>query len=251
MKKGLLLIVLIAIALVAGCTLFQPNPPLNVSIFAKYAHPARQLGGFPVSLNVTGGTGKYTVDWGDGTVGDSLSHLYTAPIKANYTITVTSGGSVKSFDITIPNKPPVIAPPKIEQAWQWQYLAWQDRATIDFNYQEQVVDCPKRTVYSWGVWDPDNDSVTLVIHVYTDGVEDTLFTLQDKPVNGPVPVGKYEWWPGWAENEVPGYPIYIHAQSQGEALLKAVIEVTATDEWGATSHATFKYDVKRFRCQSE
>lgn len=250
-KAALVTVVLVAIlAAIAGCTLFQASTPLHVITIIKYTHPVSEVGGFPVALEITGGTGRYTVNWGDGTVNSQLTHLYTAPIKSTYTVTITSGNYVKEITVSVINHPPVINAPTVEQAWQWEYLAWLDRAVIDFTPHEQVVDCPRRTVYHYGVSDPDGDKVLLTIHVQTNGTENTIFTLQDELVSGPTPVGKYEWWPGWTGKEVPGYPIYIHSEGiQPQGLLSATITVTATDEWGATAQKEFQYVVKRYRCQ--
>ena len=237
-KLWLAALVMILIA-AAGCTMQSSlQSPLTVVVATKYSHPIAKLGGFPVSLRVDGGTGKYTIDWGDGIVDDSLSHLYTPPIKSEYTIIVKSGDAVKSVKVSIVNEPPVVNPPLIAPF----PIEQRGKTVLDFRYREHG--CHNGApLTATGIWDPDDDNVTLVVHVYTNGVEDTLFDANRNPVNGPVSIGVYVWFPDWTK-PTPPYPFSI----QSFKTAKAVIDVTATDQWGATTHRTYTYPIILSSC---
>ncbi len=243
MKRiAMLVTVLVAIlAAIAGCTLFQVSTPLHVVALTKYVHPVSSLGGFPVTLQVTGGSGQYTVDWGDGTIDHSLSHLYVPPIQNQYIIVLKSGGMIKTTTIHVENNPPVIYPPFVIPS----KIEWKGKTLIDLRYREHG--CHNGAPVSvTGIYDPDGDHVSLVIHILTGGTEDTVFDENRQPINGkPVPVGVYYWFPGWQEN-TPPYP--FSPQAAPVPTKPVVIQITATDQWGAKSTAEFDTTVDITSC---
>ena len=221
---------------VAGCTMHSPfQPPLTVATVVQYTHPVAKLGGFPVSLRVDGGTGKYTVDWGDGVIDDSLSHLYTAPIKNQYIITVKSGGAVKTVSVDVINAAPQVSSPDMLLPVEMRVKEF-----LDFRYREHG--CKNGTAqYVTGVWDPDGDKVTLVIHAYVDGIENPIFDENGDPIHGSVPIGVYYWFPGWTKTTTP-YPFKSD-------VVDGVIDVTATDQWGATTHHIYTFPIAAPNCK--
>ncbi len=247
MKRiGVTILILLLLAVIAGCTLFQGSSPLHVAVVTKYSHPVDTLGGFPVLLKVDGGNGNYQVDWGDGTNSTALSHVYLPPIQSEYTITVTSGGLVKTAQVHVINNPPVVYPPFLTPS----NPGWRGKILVDLRYR--VHGCKKRGIPTSvsGIYDPDGDYVSLVIHITTGGKEDTVFNENRQAINGKnIPVGVYYWFPGWSDPNPP-YPfspqsLLVGSQVQTES---ATIQITATDEWGAKTTAEFVKPVALTSC---
>ena len=241
MKKMLVagLATIVLLMVLAGCTFFQTSP-LQVVITAKYSHPVTRLGGFPVTLRVNGGTGKYTIDWGDGVINQSLSHLYTAPIKSQYTITVTSGGANKVLQLHIPNSAPVIYPPFLVPSSP----GLKSKTLIDLRYRQHGCHNGMPISVS-GIRDPDGDKVSVIITITTNGVPDAIYNANRQPIQGKlVPVGVYYWFPGWGQS-TPPYPF----GPQSALTDTSVIHIVAIDQWGSKAVATFHITTEVHTCK--
>ena len=234
---GLLTIAILMV--VAGCTFFQTSP-LHVAMITKYAHPVTKLGGFPVTLRVDGGPGQYTVNWGDGVINQSLSHLYVAPIRSQYTITVTSGSASKVLQLHVPNSAPVIYPPFLVPSTP----GLKSKTLIDLRYREHGCHNGMPVAVS-GIRDPDGDKVSVIITITTNGVPDAVYNANRQPIQGKlVPVGVYYWFPGWGQN-TPPYPF----GPQSVPTATSVIHIVAIDQWGAKTTASFHVTTEVNTCQ--
>ena len=238
MKKAIgpiVLVVLVAV-LIAGCTsqLAIAPPSLKVTAVTRYTHPVASLGGFPVSLQVSGGNGEYVVNWGDGSSGSDLSHLYVPPIRNQYRVVVRSGLSSKAIWVHIQNNPPTIFALMLDPGWKAKTI-------IDLRYQKHG--CHNgQPVITTGVIDPDGDRVQVILHATTGGVEDMIYNAARQPIEDKiVPLGVYYWFPGW-HTATPPYPFGPMTATPVQTQ-SAVLQVTAIDQWGAMATADFRTSI--------
>ena len=258
MKKLLLLLVLL-LPLV-GCTaLWQPTSPLIVATNETSGHPGEN--GMVVTFSVSGGTGTYVLDPGDGSkaitmAGTTVQHTYTA--MGQYVAVISSGTATKPVKISVLNSAPIVYSPFTVQDYDWM-----NKMVLDARYRVHGCDKTGNPTSVTGVRDPDGDQIVAYEWEITgpDGHGNTITYSIFDPQRNNITGQKTDnavivSFMGWGKI-MPPYPFILPMCSSPDpnpapppvkTLGTVTVTLRAYDQWGAVGEKTEMHTLQSSAC---
>lgn len=261
MKKTLVFLTaaVMLLGLVTGCTFWgTQNNALHLTASSTSGHPGPN--GMVVTFAVSGGSGTYSLDPGDGspiveTNSLAIQHAYTA--TGTYEAVVSSGGASKIITIHVTNNNPIVYPAFTPSPYEWM-----EKMAFDARYRVHGCDENGAPVSVTGVRDPDGDNIVAYEWSVTGPDKNgqtasySIFDPRRNNITGKkTDNAVVVCFLGWT-NPNPPYPFYqpmcgvtpTPTPPPVKTLGTMTVTLRAYDQWGGVGTITWTHTLQSSAC---